>query len=176
MILCFIVFIAINLKDGGQSNMMQVIAKQFRVFTFFFAGALINLHLTSFKKYKWYIFAGILIFMGIAETGYWQYQSIRPFTDSALVIWCSIVGKWGHWLSKYNSVSYPMYLYHFPIIQMFVALGIITWTGPYLSLILVILATGTLAAVTWFTIDKPILTGPKKYYLAIARTISKHHL
>lgn len=171
MMICFIVFLTINLKDGGQSSIMLVIAKQFRVFTFFFAGALINLHLPYFKKYKWFIFAGILIFMGIAETGYWQYQSIRPFTDSALVIWCSIVGKWGHWLSKYNSVSYPMYLYHFPIIQLFITLGIINWAGPYMSLVLVILATITLAAITWFMIDKPILIGPKKYYSEIARNI-----
>jgi peptidoglycan/LPS O-acetylase OafA/YrhL len=156
--ICFSLYIALStLSIGGGS--IEILAKQFRVYTFFYTGAMINLHFDKFMRFKWQLLVVILVMIGIASTNDLLYLILRPFSDSMLVIWCSMVGKWGVWLSRYNSLSYDIYLFHFPIIQVLVATGVVAAIGSYGALFVTIGCSVALAAFCWFVIDRPILQG-----------------
>lgn len=68
-----------------------------------------------------------------------------------------MIGTWGTFASKHNSLSYNMYLFHFPIIQTLFATGIFTSLGDYLTFSIAVLATVVLSIFSWFAIDKRIL-------------------
>lgn len=150
IVICFSMFVTLSLTQDG------IIAKQFRVFTFFFIGAFLNLSLGYIKKYKWYILPTILLLLYVTTFDGLLHLVLRPFTDSVLVIWCCMIGSWGHFLSRYNSVSYDMYLFHFPIIQVLVSMGV---TDLWLSLFIAVAITVVMAAISWRFIGKPILNG-----------------
>ncbi len=44
---------------------------------------------------------------------------LHPLGMSVLVIWVSMVGKWGTWEGKRDNISYNIYLIHFPVIQLY---------------------------------------------------------
>lgn len=158
MLACFIAYITFELLQGYLNRDFNVISRQFRVFTFFYAGALINVNFEKIRKYKWQTLAIVVVLIALASLkGYYYEIVIRPFSDSMLVIWCSMIGAWGAFLSKYNSISYQVYLFHWPIIQVLLSCGIISSVGAVAGLFLAITLTFVLAAFSWFCIDKPIL-------------------
>ena len=159
MLACFGTYMFFTLHDDGEGGMMEIVAKQFRVFSFFFAGALINVHLQKFLKYKWIVLAIVLALMGLAELNPYLHLSLRPFTDSMLVIWCSMVGTWGVWASHTDSLSYDIYLFHYPIIQLLLATGVVAGVGLFAGLLIVCALSVLLAIFSWNLIDRPILRG-----------------
>lgn len=156
IVICFSLYLEFTIYclDMPES-IVNIIAKQFRMFTFFFIGAILNLCLGYIRKYKWNILIIVLGLMFIAETDNILHLIIRPFTDSVLVIWFSMIGSWGNFMSGRNIVSYEMYLFHFPIIQVLVALGLIC--NLWLALFFAIGLTIGLAFFSWKFVDKPIL-------------------
>ena len=59
-----------------------------------------------------------------------------------------MVGSWGYKISKTDNVSYGIYLYHFPIIQLGIWLGI-KEIPSYIAVITVILVTSALSYAAW---------------------------
>lgn len=155
---CFIVYVLLTLNsDGLERGIVTILAKQFRVFTFFYVGALINIYLQDIKKYKWITISVALILLYISTLNGCLNLCLRPFTDSVMVIWFSMVGTWGHFLSRYNSLSYDVYLIHFPVIQLILALGLMPCLGAYGALAVTIVVSFATATFSWFVIGKPIL-------------------
>lgn len=145
------------LREHYELSVLPIISKQFRVFTFFFVGAMINVHFVKFKDYKWIVIAiatGLLLLS--TKNGYLG-DVLRPFTDSVFVLWFSMIGSWGWWLSKYNSVSYDIYLFHFPVIQVLVTLGVVSSVGGWCALGLTVVISVIMAVVSWLCIGKKIL-------------------
>ena len=159
---CFSVFLWFTFSGRFPEGSLHIVAKQFRVFSFFLCGALINVHLKAFLRYKWVVFAVVLAMMGAAEINSSLYHILRPFSDSMLVIWCSLVGTWGVFASHRDSLSYDIYLFHFPIIQALVATGMIAALGSIAGLVLTVGLTVGLAIISWNFIDAPILNAGKK--------------
>lgn len=118
---------------------------------------MINVHFVKFKDYKWIVIAiatGLLLLS--TKNGYLG-DVLRPFTDSVFVLWFSMIGSWGWWLSKYNSVSYDIYLFHFPVIQVLVTLGVVSSVGGWCALGLTVVISVIMAVVSWLCIGKKIL-------------------
>lgn len=155
----FIIYMGLVLAGERFGIDTYVLAKQFRLFTFFFAGALINVNFAKFKRYKWQILGLVIAMIAVASLNDHLYMTLRPFSDSMLVIWCSMIGSWGAFLSRYNSISYQVYLFHWPIIQVLVACGVTATLGNLWSLALAILLSFLLALLSWILIDRPILKG-----------------
>lgn len=59
-------------------------------------------------------------------------------------------------LAKYGDFSYGTYVFHFPIIQTFIALGLVR-SHPKLSLGLILLTLAILSFTSWTFIEKPFL-------------------
>lgn len=132
LILITIIFLSILYRIG--TDMMYrstgnylyiIIGRQFvGQLSFFYLGSLVYFNLDKFLKYKYYVL-GVLILGAIFV--YFNSNSkvvLDPLMKGGFVLWFSMVGEWGHYLSRHDNVSYDMYLYHFPLIQIGVLLGL----------------------------------------------------
>lgn len=136
--------------------------KQFgSIFVYFFCGALINMFLPQFMRWKWAVLAVALSLVATADINPLYYLFLRPFAISTLVIWVSRVGKWGTFLKNRDDLSYDMYLFHYPMIQLAVFLGLPQRLPPLALLGLVLLATFLLALLSWNALGRHILRRPK---------------
>ena len=94
---------------------------------------------------------------------YYSYNYfLFPFALSIIVIYICLeipyLGNWG----KYGDFSYGIYIWHFPIIQILIALH---WSHlpPFVFLTLVITITSIFAALSWHLIEKPALRKENHY-------------
>ncbi|MDE7412823.1 MAG: acyltransferase [Muribaculaceae bacterium] len=117
----------------------KILERQFfgQCFYFYFGSFLYYL-LPLFIKYKWPIFFCTLLLQVISGMIPYFYSSIlvQPVVVSVMVIWFSIVGRWGTWEGKYDNLSYNIYLCHFPIIQSFITLGGGKITDPIVEIVI----------------------------------------
>lgn len=154
--ICFEIFLSAGQSSGNRLYML--IAKQFgTLVVYFYIGALINYLLPLFYKYKWYIFAIdiLLIICGPSLPGY--YLLLQPWMVGTLVIWFSMIGRWGAKLAKGDNISYDIYLFHFPIIQVLVYLGLNTSVPAWIFIGTAILTTYLLAFASWRLIGRRFL-------------------
>lgn len=162
---CYLIFILYS--DGNTAGSAYILSKQFRLLTFFFIGALINVYLEVLRQCKWIILSIVLIIIYVSNYNELMHILVRPFTDSVLVIWFSMIGTWGAFLSRYNSLSYDIYLFHFPIIQTLLSLGIIDSVGAWNGLFLTVIMSFAFASLSWNLIGKPVLNDKKIFTLQL---------
>lgn len=159
--ICFEYFILAGQSTG--KGLYFLIAKQFGCLViYFYIGALINYLLPLFFKYKWYIFAVdiLLVICGASLPGY--YLLLQPWVIGSLVIWFSLIGKWGSKLAKGDNISYDIYLFHAPIIQVLVYYGLNTRLPAWIFIGTTILTTYLLAFASWRLIGRRFLN--KSYW------------
>ncbi len=138
-----------------ESEFYNILAKQFgTLLVFFYLGAIINYYFPYFLKFKWWILAfdGLVLLF----SDYIPHYDVllQPIVAGSLVIWFSMIGKWGARLSRHDSVSYDIYLYHFPIIQLVILWGLPQKVSPLLVLATVIAITVPFAFLSWNLIGK----------------------
>ena len=149
------------LHDYTGKHIYSILARQFfGQMSFFYIGALLRIYLREFLSYKW-IF-GVLIVIGCAASFifYDAFIFITPFAFSGLVIWLSMVGRWGHFLSRHDNVSYDVYLYHFPVIQLGVYFGIRN-LDPLLGVAIAAVVTLLLSFASWNFIGRRFINKGK---------------
>jgi peptidoglycan/LPS O-acetylase OafA/YrhL len=61
---------------------------------------------------------------------------------------------WSHRLLHGNDVSYGIYIYHIPVVNLLMQLGLV---GAAWHVVLVLLATGVLATLSWWLVERPSL-------------------
>jgi peptidoglycan/LPS O-acetylase OafA/YrhL len=103
--------------------------------------------------------SGAIALMGLIayalSTG-WLFDVLAPLAVTALVYWAAIAGPRLPALAKHGDFSYGTYLYHFPLIQSLVALGLFHWQ-PLLGWISSVLAVGLCAFASWRLVERPML-------------------
>lgn len=160
----YIIFTRIN---GGS---MEVLGKQFNVFMLFFLGALINLELPLFLKYRRHILVFNILLLGADYFSLLEYipvlgtayeVALSPFVTGSMVIICCLTGRWGWFLSGHNAVSYDIYLFHWPVIQLLVYFGFVAYAGAYTALMTAIAITVGFAFLSWHCIGSRILDRKK---------------
>ncbi len=108
------------LYDATDKEIYDILGHQFLgQFCYFYTGVLCYLQLPRFLKYKWSLLCGSLLLILFSEFIPYSEILIHPVAVPVVVIWFSIVGKWGTWEAKKDNVSYNVYLVHFPVIQLF---------------------------------------------------------
>lgn len=147
--------ILIDIADRNGNEIYNIIARQFgTLLVFFYIGALVNYYFDLFKKYHWFIFIfdfSVIIFSD--HIPLYDYV-LQPIVAGTLVLWFSMIGTWGKWLAKHDSISYDIYLFHFPVIQLAVFMGLPTKLHPLVTLAIVLIITVTLAYLSWNHIGK----------------------
>ncbi len=137
--------------------------------TFFLSGGGLYLYFPLFRKYwKSCLFLAALT---ILFQEYLLLQPLYPFALAITVISFALclpyLGNWG----KFGDMSYGVYIYHFPIIQIFTSLSLFNgqvWIR-FTGLVLTILAT---AFFSYHCIERPFLKRSSHYRQAAEKTES----
>ncbi|MCH5230420.1 MAG: acyltransferase [Muribaculaceae bacterium] len=149
----------LRLYDQTDNGLFEILSRQFLgQFMYFYSGVLIYFNFGLILKWRLPI---ILSSALITLIGIWiPYYSITigPFILSLLTLSvCSIPGVLK--VFNRNNISYEMYLFHFPVIQ--VIYYFFGQNNPQFTFILSLCSIIALSAFCWFVIDRRFL--PKKF-------------
>lgn len=151
-------FWLLHIYESSGNRLCLIFGNQFAsIFTFFFCGALVNVCYDKFLKYNRVIMILSLAIVLTADFNPLYYSIFRPFGLTGLVLWFSQVGKWGTFLKNHDDLSYDMYLFHYPLIQLSIYLGLPEKVSPPILLGIVMITTFILSVFSWNLIGKPIL-------------------
>lgn len=132
-----------------ENEVYHILGKQFfGQLAYFYIGVAICFFYDGFMRHKWVILAIILPMFLLSKLIPYFNIYLDPIIFAPLVIWVSMVGSWGYKISKTDNVSYGIYLYHFPIIQLGIWLGMKEMPS-YIAFITVILVTSALSFAAW---------------------------
>lgn len=140
----------------------NIAARQCMVMFLFYMGGFLNLHLDYVRRH-WRpvmtVCAVLLLFDYVNK--YWEVIDLPvylyfiydlvfiPIASGLMVIVCSVIGKWGSFLSRHNALTYEIYLFHYPVIQVLIYFGCVREFGFYPTLLLAIAVTSVLAFLAW---------------------------
>jgi len=130
--------------------------------SFFLSGGALYFYYALFRKY-WKITVSCAAVLLIISSQYTLFsQLFYPFSLAIIVIFTALIfpylGNWG----RFGDMSYGVYIYHFPIIQIFTTLSLFKiqpWLG-FSALIAVILST---AFLSYRYIERPFLKRSSHY-------------
>lgn len=152
----------LNLALKYDSQLYDIIARQFgTLLVFFYIGAFINYYFDIFKKYHWIVIIFDIIILLLSDFIPFYNSLLQPIVAGSMVLWFSMIGKWGSFLCRHDSISYDIYLFHFPIIQLCIFLNLPEKLSPIGLLAIVLLITASLATASWNLIGKKF-SRPKK--------------
>ncbi len=96
---------------------------------------------------------GVVVVAAVVQPT-WGLQAAAPFFTYTL-LWIGSALRAPRWF-QVNDVSYGMYIYAFPVQQLFAALGATRWgLWPYVALTLA--GTIPLAVASWFLVERPVM-------------------
>ncbi len=131
--------------------------------SFFVIGAFLSAEKKVLENSGW-IAAVSLVLLFTVDNVYLRLL-IDPICFSTVVIFLSTSAFRNLDLGRYGDISYGIYLYHFPIIQLLIFLGVFqanVWAG----VIAAFAATIGMALLSWHAIEKRVLKRTSHYVLA----------
>ncbi len=144
-----------SLASSIGAEIYSIIARQFgTLLVFFYVGALINRYYTCFLRYRWWILAADILILLLGTSLPFYSELFQPVMAGSLIIWVSMIGSWGTFLSRFDSISYDIYLYHFPVIQLAICLGLDSFMPPAAMLAVIVIFTVALAFTSWRLIGR----------------------
>jgi len=127
---------------------------------FFSAGALLYYQHNLFQRY-----AHLLLIVGVSGFILNKYVDVYPLyalSLSLIVIYlATAIKQLGH-IGKYGDFSYGIYIWHFPLVQLFIALSLFD-TQPWLAFGALTLSVFAVAWISWHLIEKPFLNKKSHY-------------
>jgi len=151
------------------SNIFYILERQLPgQLAFFMSGALLFYYYPHFNRYAFVYL--LLAIVGYIISQIFGLYIIYPMSLAVIVVGIASIGKYlGNW-GKFGDFSYGIYIWHFPVIQIFIHFELFD-KMPYLTLILLIITVLTLAYLSWHLIEKPFLSR-KSHYRAVERNPS----
>ena len=124
-------------------------------FVYFYSGALILLYFDKFMKHLKILFPISFAIFLLSNTNFF-FNLIEPLAFSVVILGIAYSLKFLNFMRKYDNISYGVYLYHFPIIQLFIYYGIAEW-NIYVAFIASLLVTLMVSALSWKLLEKPVI-------------------
>jgi len=140
-------------KYGGIFDILQHQIPGF--LTYFVSGMVVYEYFEKFTFYKnKLLFLATVVF--IIEY-YYNLEVFRPIAMSIIIFYFAfgfkIFNNWG----KYGDFSYGVYIYHFPIIQLAIALNLFNLFNPFLVALFTIIFVLICAIISWHLLEKKFL-------------------
>lgn len=123
---------------------------------YFYSGTLILLYFEYFRKYIKFLFP-IAVFVCYFRYDIPLLVYFEPLAFAIVLIGCAYYVKWFVFMRKFDNIAYGIYLFHFPVIQLSVWLGIDKISLP-LCFAFCVAGTLLLSLLSWFLLEKPVLT------------------
>lgn len=141
---------------------MYRIAKQLPgALAFFMSGIIFYKNFDFFIKWKHYLIFPCL-FVFLLEQYVISTHVIKPVAFSFMVFYFAYNFKNLNNFGKYGDITYGVYIYHFPIIQLFVFLGLFKNYNPYIIAAIVLLLVTLLATLSWHFLELNYLSAGRK--------------
>jgi peptidoglycan/LPS O-acetylase OafA/YrhL len=101
----------------------------------------------------WPAIIGVIAY---AATSGLIHEAIEPYAVTAIVAWAALAAPRLPQVGRHGDFSYGVYLYHFPIVQTCIALGLFAWSqiGGVLIVGVLVLSCSVLS---WYLIESPSL-------------------
>ena len=134
------------------------IAKQLPgALAFFATGIVFYKNFSLLYKWKDYIIIPCIILF-VLEHYIFKTQILKPIAFGFMVFYIAYSFRFLNNFGKYGDFTYGIYIYHFPVIQLFVALGLFNKYPPLIICTLVLMLTLVLAILSWYLIEIPYLS------------------
>ena len=122
---------------------------------YFFGGIALLLYFDQFCRHiKWLFPLGLVFYLLSHRSGLLHY--LEPLSFAIIIIGVAYFCRSLNFLRRFDNISYGLYLYHFPVVQVLVYYRIHQYSLP-LAFGLTLLCTIGLALLSWHCIEKPLL-------------------
>lgn len=168
-VLSVLVWMNIGLAD--RVGLDGSFALLFKLLPFFLGGAVAFLVIERFGVNMWVAVLSLVVAItAIALIPHWGGQVSSPFLAYGLLYLSTVIRQPG-WVAR-NDISYGFYIYAWPIQQLVVLMGGSRW-GMVPYILITIVGTVVLAAMSWFFVERPVMrrvrrqgTGPRSAVVA----------
>lgn len=127
----------------------------FKLLPFFLGGAVAFLVIERFGINRWIAIGSLVVALAsIVLIPHWGGQISSPFLAYGLLFLSTVIPQ-PRWIAK-NDISYGFYIYAWPIQQLTVLFGGDRWGMP-VYIVLTVLGTVVLAALSWFFVERPCM-------------------
>ena len=149
-------------KSGGNELFLRFEKQLPGQLAFFLSGGGLYLYFSTFKKY-WKPLACCSLIVLFLATQYSGFALLFYPVALATVVICAALllpyaGNWG----RFGDMSYGVYIYHFPIIQVFTALSLFD-SHPWRTFVLLLLTIFFAAFFSYHCIERPFLKRSSHY-------------
>lgn len=139
----------------------NILPVQLQYFTYFFGGMSVLLYFDSFMKFKYLIISvaalnEFILYSGICPALNFTAQSLEPIFFTATLLFVAYNVKSLNFMRRYDNITYGLFLYHFPVIQVFIYFGL-PEHHFWLSFLSITFVTAALAYMSWIWIEKPLM-------------------
>lgn len=123
--------------------------------SYFLSGALLFVLYEFFLKHKNFIvLMAIPVFL---MERYFDWEVLRPLALACIVIYAAFSFPFLNRFGKYGDISYGIYIFHFPIIQVLITLGFYD-QNPLLAFVATVLMVCIVGFLSWHLIEKQFLS------------------
>lgn len=156
-------------SDPQQSNFYARMARQLPGWGgYFVVGALLYLHQAQLIRFRWLIAAASL---AILTLGLNSFDLLAPLVVTSLVLSAGLIGPHIP-VSRFGDISFGIYIYHAPIIQLLIWLGIAPQLGAIGTFLAVMAILTPLAWLSWVFIEQPAMNWAKAKQRLIRASIA----
>jgi len=123
---------------------------------YFYVGVMVYYYYDAFMRYKWPM---LLVALALLLCQDWiPYFSIlvHPLAFGVVVIWASMVGRWGTFGGLRDNVSYNIYLVHAPVLQLLAFFCVSERIGMWGTFLFGVLIITILSIAINILVEKPI--------------------
>ncbi|MGM9833439.1 MAG: acyltransferase family protein [Candidatus Limisoma sp.] len=139
----------------GNKAVSMLAHKVLQPFGYFYAGTAILLYLEKFLRNVWWLLAVAVVLFMLRSTSAVLLE-LAPFSLAVIIGAVGMKCKWLNRLGRHNNITFGMYLYHFPVIQVVGMCGL-QHVSLALSMVVVFAVTIAISLLSWFLLEKPII-------------------
>ncbi len=161
IVVCFALyhFVLDYLEDSAPDNPLyyQLNHGSFNTMMYFFTGCILLVYFDVFCRHIRLILPAsiallvVYTFFDIPLLNY-----VEPLVFSAFIIGVAYFAKPLNFLRRYDNISYGLYLYHFPVIQLLIQFGLPS-CSVFLTFVVAVLITIIFSLLSWKIVEKPML-------------------
>ena len=145
------------LYSSTGNGIYEILSRQFLgQMMYFYSGVFIYYYFSLFMRFRRWLLLFSLVLAYVDYPFYWMQVLIEPLAVTSLVIWFSMVGKWGVAFGKHDNISYNIYLVHFPVVQLCAMYMLTDRIGMTAAFVSVVVATVALSLLLNRCVERPV--------------------